>query len=76
MANDVVTDRHIVNGAARAHAGLVLGVKQDRSPALRLGPVVFKNVALNQLATRILRLVQILGCELSSEEARILNTNR
>src|ERR1700723_3611114 len=72
MANDVVSEGQISHGAGRTLAVLVLGIKQDCGAFLRLRPVVFKDVSLDQFPNRVLGLIEVLHRELSPQETGVL----
>ena len=63
VTHDVITENNIVNCAAWTFSKLVLGIKQDRSSFLRLGPIVLKNVAFHQFPDSHLVLEQVLDCK-------------
>src|ERR1700693_5132493 len=72
VAKDVIAEGQISHPAGRTRAVLVLRIKQDCGAFLRLRPVIFKDVSLDQFPNRVLGLIEVLHCKLSTEEAGML----
>ena len=58
-ANNVIREGNILGGCPWCRAILVLDFEVDCIPRLRLGPVVFKRISVNEHAARILEFQQV-----------------